>query len=95
MAANAHIVGRIEESRIGTRSLANDSLQKSGIAAVTTPHPVLAEKPDVTRPRPRRCRNRGDDLIIGIGSRQNNVDLAGRKTGQGRIDIDIDRSERA
>ena len=44
MPANPHIVGRIEESRVDTRPLADDPLQKSGIAAVATSDPMLAEK---------------------------------------------------
>ncbi len=48
MALDPHIVGRIEESRIDTRAVADDPLQKSDIAAVATSDPVLAENPDIT-----------------------------------------------
>jgi hypothetical protein len=34
MAPNSHIIGRVEKSGIGTRSVAEDSLQESGITAV-------------------------------------------------------------
>ncbi len=70
MASNSHIVGRIEESGIDTRAVTNYSLQIFGVAAVATSHPMLAENPDITGPRPWRFRNRGNDLIIGIGSRR-------------------------
>ena len=69
-------------------------MQKSGIAAVATSDPMLAENPDIAQLRPWRYWEGRDDLIIGIGSRrENDVDLAGREAGQSRIDIDIDRSE--
>ena len=42
-----HIVGRIEESRIDMRPLANDPLQKSSVPTITASHPVIAEDPDV------------------------------------------------
>src|SRR6516164_4461990 len=89
-----HIVGRIKESRIDTRPVADDPLQKSGIAAVATSNPVLAQNPDIAWLRPWRYREGRDDLIIGIGGRrENDVDLASREAGQRGIDIDIDRSE--
>jgi hypothetical protein len=42
MAPNPHVVGGIEEGDIGTRSAADDSLHKLGIAAGATSHPMLA-----------------------------------------------------
>ena len=67
MPADPHIVGGIEESRIDPRPVADDTLQESGIAAVATSNPVLAENPDIARLCPRRYREGRDDLIIGIG----------------------------
>ena len=67
MPADPHIVGGIEESRVDTRPVADDPLQKSGIAAVATSDPMLAENPDIARLRPWRYREGRDDLIIGIG----------------------------
>src|SRR6516225_6108315 len=94
MPADPHIVGRIEESRIDPRPVTNDPLQKSGIAAVATSDPMLAENPDIAWLRPWRYREGRDHLIIGIGGRrEDHVDLAGREAGQRGIDIDIDRSE--
>ena len=66
MPANPHFVGRIEESRIDTRPIADDPLQESGIAAVATSDPMLAKNPDIARLRPWRYREGRDDLIIGI-----------------------------
>src|SRR6516225_7306936 len=94
MPTNPHIVGGIEESRIDTRSVPDDPLQKSGIAAVATSNPVLAEIPDIAWLCPWRYREGRDDLIVGIGGRrEDHIDLAGREAGQRGIDIDIDRSE--
>src|SRR5262249_59691022 len=72
MPADLHIVGRIEESRIDTRPVADDSLQKSRIAAIAASHPMLAENPDITRLRSWRCRNRRDDVIVWIDGRGEN-----------------------
>jgi hypothetical protein len=59
MPANPHIVGRIEESGIDTRPVADDPLQKSGIAAVATSDPMLAQNPDIATPaRSKRWRAR-------------------------------------
>src|SRR5260370_4296913 len=94
MSPNPHIVGRTEESRIDTRPVADDPLQKAGIATVATSYPVISENPDIARLRSRCCRNGRDDLVIRIaGRREKNVDLAGREAGQSGIDIDIDRTE--
>jgi len=41
MPADPHIVGGIEESRIDPRPIADDPLQKSGIAAVATSPPAV------------------------------------------------------
>jgi len=68
MPANPHIVGGIEESRIDTRPVADDPLQKTGIAAVATSNPVLAENPDIAWLCPWRYREGRDDLIVGIGA---------------------------
>ena len=62
MSSNPHIVRRIEESRIDTRAVADDSLQKFGIPAVATSHPMLAENPDITR---LRCKRFADPLRRG------------------------------
>ena len=43
MPPNPHIVGRIEESRIDTRAVTDDPLQKSDIAAVAKPFPSATE----------------------------------------------------
>ncbi len=84
MPPNPHIVGRIEESRIDTRPVADDPLQKSGIATVATSY----------RLRSWCCRNGRNDLVIRIGDRcENHIDLAGREAGQSRIDINIERRE--
>ena len=94
MSPNPHIVGRIEESRIDTRPVADDPLQEIGIATVATSYPVISENPDVAGLRSWRCRNRWDDFVIGIGGRRkNDVDLARREAGQRRIDVDINGGE--
>ena len=67
MPADPHIVGGIEESRIDPRPIADDPLQKSGIAAVATSDPMLAKNPYIAWFRPWRYREGRDDLIIGIG----------------------------
>lgn len=62
MPPNPHIVGRIEESRIDTRLVADDPLQKYSIAAIITSNPVISENPDIaglrTRPDHTRARTR-------------------------------------
>src|SRR5258705_2098381 len=82
MPPNPHIVGRIEESRIDARPVADDPLQKSSIAAVATSQPVLSENPDIIRLR-SRCRRHGrDDLVVRIaGPGENHIDLSGREAG--------------
>ncbi len=69
MPPNPHIVGRIEESRIDTRLVADDPLQKSSIATIATSHPMLAKNPDIARLRSWCCRNGRNDLVIRIGGR--------------------------
>jgi hypothetical protein len=69
MPPNPHIVGRIEKGCVDPRPIADDALQKSGIATIATSHPVIAENPDVARLGSRRCRNRRDNLVIRIGGR--------------------------
>ena len=94
MPANPHIVGRIEESRIDTRPIAENPPQEIGIATVATSHPMISENPDIARLRSWRFRNRRDDFVIGIGGRrENDIDLARREAGQRRIDVDINRGE--
>ena len=66
MAPNPHIVGRVEESRIDTRSVADDPLQEFGIPAVAASHPVIPKDPDVAQFRSRCYRNLRDDLVIWI-----------------------------
>jgi hypothetical protein len=59
---------------------AEDSLQESGITAVATSHPMIAENPDITGPGLGRFRNRRNDLIIGIATRRHDdIDLTGRE----------------
>src|SRR6266481_5480509 len=94
MPPNPHIVGRVEESRIDTSSVADDPPQEFGIPAIATPHPVFSENPDIAWLRSWRCGNRRDDLVIRVDScRQDHIDLAGREAGQREIDINIDRTE--
>src|SRR5262249_22498694 len=94
MSPNWHIVGGIKERRINMDAVSDDLLQKLSIAAVATAHPVIPENPDIARLRSGRYRSRGDDLVVRIGGRrQDYIDLAGRKPGQGEIEIDIDRSQ--
>jgi hypothetical protein len=57
---------RVEESRIDTRSVADDPLQEFGIPAIATPHPVFSENPDIAWLRSWRCGNRRDDLVIRV-----------------------------
>ena len=77
MPADPHIVGGIEERRIDPRPVADDPLQKSGIAAVATSDPMLAQNPDIARLCPWRYREGRDDLIIGIGGRrEDHINLA-------------------
>src|SRR5258705_3620971 len=96
MPPNPHIVGRVEESRIDTRSVADDPLQEFGIPAVAASHPVIPENPDIAWLRSWRCGNRRDDLVIRIdGGRQDHIDLTGREAGQRHIDVDINRTELA
>jgi hypothetical protein len=84
MPPNPHVVGRIEESLIGTRSVADDSLQKSGVAAVATSHPMLAEKPDITGPRPGRCLQVGDRTARAREPRPHTVSAIGLICADGR-----------
>ena len=44
MPPNPHIVGRVAESRIDTRSVADDPLQEFGIPAIATPRPSNVAK---------------------------------------------------
>ena len=67
MSPNPHIVRRIQEGRIDTPPVADDLLQKFGIAAVAASDPMLAEYPDIAWLRSGRYREGRDDLIIGIG----------------------------
>jgi hypothetical protein len=69
MPPNPHIVGRIEKSCVDPRPIADDALQKSGIATVTTSHPVIAEDPDIAWFGSWCCRNGRDNLVIRIGGR--------------------------
>jgi transposase len=94
IASDSQIVWRIKECRIDPRLVTNDPPQKFGIAAVTTPHPVISKDPDVAQFRSRYHRNLRDDLVIRIvGGHQDHIDLAGRKAGQSWIDVDINRTE--
>jgi hypothetical protein len=68
MPPNPHIVGRVEESRIDTRPVADDTLQEFSIPAIATPHPVISENPDIAWLRSWRCGNRRDDLVIRVDS---------------------------
>src|SRR5271170_4153019 len=92
MPSNPHIVGGIEESGIDTLLVADDPLQKFGIAAVATSNAVVSENPDITRLRSGCRRNGRDDLVVRVAGRgENHIDLAVRESGQ--IDVDIERSE--
>src|SRR6516165_8119282 len=94
MPADPHIVGGSRQAASTSAPFADDPPQESGITAVATSDPMLAENPDITWLRPWRYREGRDDLIIGIGGRrEDHVDLASREAGQRGIDIDIDRSE--
>src|ERR1700676_2758115 len=94
MPPNPHIVGRIEESRIDTRLVADDPLQKSSIATIAPSHPGISENPDIARLRLWCRRNGRDDLVVRIvDRRENHIDLAGREAGQSGVDIDIERRE--
>src|SRR5258706_447440 len=76
-APDSQIVWRIKECRIDPRLVTNDPPQKFGIAAVTTPHPVIPKDPDVAQFRSRYHRNLRDDLVVRIVARhQDLIDLA-------------------
>jgi hypothetical protein len=70
MPPNPHVVGRIEECRIDKRPVADNPLQKSGIAAVATSQPVITEYPDIAQLRSWCCRNRWDDLNAALIERE-------------------------
>jgi hypothetical protein len=65
---NPHIVGRVEESRIDTRCVADDPPQEFGIPAVATSHPVITENPDVACLGLWCYRSWRDDLVIRVDS---------------------------
>src|SRR5258705_12142159 len=94
MSPDSYIVGRVEEGRIDAVRLADDPLQKPGIAAIATSHPVISENPDIAWLRSWRCPNRRNNLVIGIGGRcEDHIDLARREASQSEINIDIERGK--
>jgi hypothetical protein len=93
---DSDVIGRVEECGVDPRTLADNSPQKPGIAAIAATHPVLPKDPDVARLCPRLRRDRRDDLVFGVRRRrQNYINLAARKTGQCQVDIDFNRVELA
>jgi hypothetical protein len=96
VAVDAHVIGRIEKGRVDPRVLADDGREEGGVAAVATADAVLAEDPGITWPRAGRGRDRGDDLVLGIGSPlEDHVDLAAGEAGQRDVDVDIDPGQLA
>ncbi len=49
MPSNPHVVGRIEESRIDARPVAEEPLQETSVAAIATAHAVIPEDPYIAR----------------------------------------------
>ena len=76
------------------RALADDLLQELEVAAVAAADDMLAEQPDVARPRSRGGRNGRDHVVLGILGPQQHVELAGGEAGDGQIEVEIEREAR-
>ena len=96
MAADPHVVGRVEESDIDQIALADHLAQELGVPAVAAADDMLAEPPDVARPGPRNRWHGRDQVVLGILARtEQQVEFAGRETGDGQVESDIQRGELA
>jgi hypothetical protein len=91
VAANANIVGRVEEGGVDLSALANDPLQKLEIAAVAAADPMIAKAPDVPRPCTWMGGDGRDHVVVGIlVAAQQQIEFTGREAGDRKIHVEIE-----
>lgn len=90
MPPDLDVVGRVEKSRVHAFVGADHLLQKCPVTTVAAANEMLSQLPDLPAPDPWFAWHSGQSLIVRIAAGgQQYVYLANRKTGQGKINVEV------